>query len=40
MKKQIVLYRAATPPEKDPAQRAGESLVRVLFKHNDFVTIR
>ena len=25
---------------KDPAQRARENLVQVLFNHNDFVTIR
>jgi hypothetical protein len=33
---------AASPvkPAADPAQRARESLVHVLFNHNDFVTIR
>ena len=30
----------AVPPAKDPAQRARENLVLVLFNHNDFVTIR
>jgi hypothetical protein len=29
-----------TPPSADPAQRARESLIQVLFNHNDFVTIR
>ena len=29
-----------SPPAADPAQRARESLVHVLFNHNDFVTIR
>jgi len=28
------------PPAKEAAQRARESLVHVLFNHNDFVTIR
>jgi hypothetical protein len=28
------------PPATDPAQRARESLIRVLFNHHDFVTIR
>ena len=28
------------PPAADPAMRARESLVRALFNHNDFVTIR
>jgi hypothetical protein len=28
------------PPSADPAQRARENLVQVLFNHNDFVTIR
>ena len=27
------------PPSKDPATRAKESLIRVLFNHNDFITI-
>jgi hypothetical protein len=27
-------------PSADPAQRARESLVHVLFNHNDFVTVR
>jgi len=30
----------AVPPSKEAAQRARESLVHVLFNHNDFVTIR
>jgi Protein of unknown function (DUF1553)/Protein of unknown function (DUF1549)/Planctomycete cytochrome C len=30
----------ATPPSADPAQRARENLIQVLFNHNDFVTIR
>jgi hypothetical protein len=30
----------AVKPAADPAQRARESLVHVLFNHNDFVTIR
>jgi hypothetical protein len=30
----------AVPPSPDPAQRARENLVLVLFNHNDFVTIR
>jgi len=29
-----------TPPATDPAQRAREDLLGVLFNHNDFVTIR
>jgi hypothetical protein len=29
-----------TAPSTDPAQRAREDLVQVLFNHNDFVTIR
>ena len=29
----------AVPPSTDPAQRARENLVLVLFNHNDFVTI-
>ena len=28
------------PPAADPAQRARENLVHVLFNHNDFVMIR
>ena len=28
------------PPAADPALRARESLVRVLFNHDDFVTVR
>jgi hypothetical protein len=28
------------PPAADPAQRAREDLIQVLFNHNDFVTIR
>jgi hypothetical protein len=31
---------AVVPPATDPAQRARENLVLVLFNHNDFVTIR
>jgi hypothetical protein len=31
---------AVTPPAADPAARAREDLVHVLFNHNDFVTIR
>jgi Protein of unknown function (DUF1549)/Protein of unknown function (DUF1553)/Planctomycete cytochrome C len=31
---------AAVAPSADPAQRAYEDLVHVLFNHNDFVTIR
>jgi hypothetical protein len=31
---------ATVPPAADPGQRARESLVHVLFNHNDFVTIR
>jgi hypothetical protein len=31
---------AAVAPSADPAQRAREGLVHVLFNHNDFVTIR
>jgi hypothetical protein len=31
---------APVAPSADPAQRARESLVHVLFNHNDFVTIR
>jgi hypothetical protein len=31
---------AVAPPSADPAQRARENLVHVLFNHNDFVTIR
>jgi hypothetical protein len=31
---------SAVKPAADPAQRARESLVHVLFNHNDFVTIR
>lgn len=29
-----------TPPASDPARRAREDLLQVLFNHNDFVTIR
>ncbi len=29
-----------TPPSADPAQRAREDLIQVLFNHNDFVTVR
>ncbi len=29
-----------TPPATDPAQRARENLVHVLFNHNEFVTVR
>jgi hypothetical protein len=29
-----------TPPAAEPAQRAREDLIQVLFNHNDFVTIR
>jgi hypothetical protein len=31
---------SAVKPAADPAQRARESLIHVLFNHNDFVTIR
>jgi len=31
---------ATVNPSVDPAQRARENLVHVLFNHNDFVTIR
>src|SRR5262245_28053431 len=31
---------ATVPPSTDPQQRARESLVHVLFNHNDFVTVR
>ena len=31
---------AVTPPSPDPAQRARENLIQVLFNHNDFVTVR
>ena len=31
---------ASVKPSTDPAQRARENLVHVLFNHNDFVTIR
>jgi hypothetical protein len=31
---------AVTPPAADPAGRARENLIQVLFNHNDFVTIR
>ncbi len=31
---------AAIPASSDPAQRARENLIHVLFNHNDFVTIR
>ncbi|MCU0879781.1 MAG: PSD1 and planctomycete cytochrome C domain-containing protein [Pirellulaceae bacterium] len=31
---------ASVPPATDPAQRARENLVHVLFNHNDFVTVR
>jgi hypothetical protein len=49
---QLELYRAADPkqltatakdtaaPSADPLMRARESLVRVLFNHDDFVTMR
>jgi hypothetical protein len=42
LKKQAELLRTA-PKEanpRDPAERARESLIRVLFAHNDFVTVR
>jgi hypothetical protein len=29
-----------TPPAADPAKRAREDLIQVLFNHNDFVTVR
>jgi hypothetical protein len=31
---------ATVPPSSDPAQRARENLIHVLFNHNDFVTVR
>jgi hypothetical protein len=31
---------AVTPPAADPARRARENLIQVLFNHNDFVSIR
>jgi hypothetical protein len=31
---------AVRPPSTDPAMRARENLIQVLFNHNDFVTIR
>ncbi len=40
LERQAALYRREEPPDPDPERRAGESLVRVLFSHNDFVTIR
>jgi hypothetical protein len=33
-------WTAQRPPATDPAQRARENLIIVLFSHNDFVTIR
>jgi hypothetical protein len=32
--------KAAVPPSADPAQRARENLVLVLYNHNDFIMIR
>jgi len=32
--------KSALAPASDPAQRARENLVHVLYNHNDFVTIR
>jgi hypothetical protein len=50
LRKQADLFRAAkappgpgnpgVPPAADPVHRARESLVRVLFNHNDFLTVR
>ena len=34
------LSEEPTAPAVDPAQRARENLIQVLFNHNDFVTIR
>ena len=36
----LVGPEAIVPPAADPAQRARENLVHVLFNHNDFVTVR
>jgi hypothetical protein len=42
LKKQVELFWTAPKEAKprDPAERARESLIRVLFAHNDFVTVR
>jgi hypothetical protein len=50
LRKQCELFRSAKPqttkgegsvaPSSDPEQRAREGLVRALFSHDDFVTIR
>ncbi len=47
LSRQVQLYRESGPappasdaPASEPGLRAGESLVHVLFNHNDFVTIR
>ena len=46
LRRQAELYQKASPaegktaPAAEPRQRARESLVRVLFNHNDFITIR
>jgi len=40
LEQQVELYRREEPAGQDPVRRAGESLVRVLFNHHDFVTIR
>jgi hypothetical protein len=52
LQKQAELYRktdpkelkalspGAIPPSPDPVLRARESLVRVLYNHNDFITVR
>ena len=40
MEQQMEFYREVKPPVDRPERRAGESLIRVLFNHGDFVTIR
>jgi hypothetical protein len=36
----VVRGESSIPPSPDPAQRAREGLVRALFSHDDFVTMR
>ncbi len=48
LRTQVELYRKTNPKElksgggssPDPAWRARESLIRVLYNHNDFITVR
>jgi hypothetical protein len=40
LRRQVELFRKKSPATADPGLRAREGLIRVLFNHDDFITIR